>query len=124
MSNQPLSTVRIGGIKATIWENEDDKGIVRYNTTVTRSYLDQNKEWQENNSFSLDDLPRLRLVSEQAFAQIHERIAQRHQDKANEQSEPDASEKSAPAAKQGRGKKSFTEKVDAERQQNGTAKKA
>lgn len=123
MSNQPLSTVRIGGIKATIWENEDDKGIVRYNTTITRSYLDQNKEWQENNSFSLDDLPRLRLVSEQAFAQIHERIAQRHQEKANEQLEPDASEKPAPATKQGRGKKSFTEKLDSERQQNGTAKK-
>ncbi|WP_411845698.1 hypothetical protein AAFN60_18965 [Roseibacillus persicicus] len=116
MSNQPLSTVRIGGIKATIWENEDDKGIARYNTTITRTYLDQNKEWQENNSFSLDDLPRLRLATEQAFTQIHERIAERHHDKSNNQEEPDASEDPAPAAtKQGRGKKSFTEKVDAER---------
>lgn len=115
MSNQPLSTVRIGGIKATIWENQDDQGIAYYNTTITRTYLDQKKEWQENNSFSLDDLPRLRLATEQAFAQIHERIAERHQDKSDSQGEPDASDEPAPAAKQGRGKKSFTKDLDAER---------
>jgi hypothetical protein len=114
MSNQPLSTVRIGGIKATIWENEDDQGMARYNTTITRSYLDQNKEWQENNSFSLDDLPRLRLATEQAFAQIHERIAQRHQEKSDNK-ESDLSDKSAPATPQGRGKKSFTKDLDAQR---------
>ena len=122
MSNQPLSTVRIGGIKATIWENTDDQGIVRYNTTVTRTYLDQDKNWQENNSFSLDDLPRLRLASEQAFAQIHERIAERHQEKSNTPSEEEDSEKSAPASKRGRGKQSFTGKLEEERQKNGAGK--
>ena len=122
MSNQPLSTVRIGGIKATIWENEDDQGIARYNTSITRTFLDKNKEWQENNSFSLDDLPRLRLACDQAFAQIHERITERHQEKSDSQSQDEASDKPAPASKRGRGKKSFTEKVASERNQNEAAK--
>ncbi|MGJ8641393.1 MAG: hypothetical protein ACSHYA_18535 [Opitutaceae bacterium] len=75
MSDTPIDTIRIGRIKATIWENEHE-GKTYYNTTVTRSFK-VGEEWRENNNFSTEDLPLLRLATDKAFERIYELTAER-----------------------------------------------
>lgn len=52
--NKPVHEVRLGRIKAAIWENETQNGT-RHNVTVTRLYKD-GANWKESDSFGRDDL--------------------------------------------------------------------
>ena len=54
-SNKPIHSIRFGHVQASIWENETKMGI-RHNVTVSRSYLDDEKNWQRTDSFGRDDL--------------------------------------------------------------------
>ena len=48
LRNQPVHEVRLGSIKAAIWQNETDNGV-RYNVTFERLY-NQEGEWRSTNS--------------------------------------------------------------------------
>ena len=77
MANQkPASEVRIGSIKATIWQNQTDSGP-RHNVTFERLYKDGDK-WKSTHSFGRDDLLLLAKVADAA----HSRIFQLQQDEA------------------------------------------
>jgi hypothetical protein len=52
---KPVHEIRLGRIKATIWENETDNGT-RYSVNVCRLYKDGD-EWKQTASFGRDDLP-------------------------------------------------------------------
>ncbi len=52
---RPVHEVRLGRIRAAIWENETTNGT-RYNVTVSRLYKDGDN-WKDSNSFGRDDLP-------------------------------------------------------------------
>ena len=52
---KPVHEIRLGRIKATIWENETENGT-RYNVTVCRLYKDGD-QWKQTSSFGRDDLP-------------------------------------------------------------------
>ncbi len=69
----PVHEVRIGGIKAAIWENETSIGT-RHNVTVTRLYKDGD-EWKQTESFGRDDLLNLAKVVDQAHSWIFEQAA-------------------------------------------------
>ena len=56
MSKKPIHEVRMGRIKAAIWENETENGN-RYNVTITRLYKNGDDEWKDSTSFGRDDLP-------------------------------------------------------------------
>lgn len=71
----PIDTIRVGRIKATIWENEHD-GNTYFNTTITRGFK-VGEEWKENNSFPTEDLPLVRLATDKAFERVHELIAEK-----------------------------------------------
>jgi len=60
-SNKPIHEVRLGRIKAAIWENEAENGV-RYNVTITRLYKNGNDEWKDSGSFGRDDLPLVEKV--------------------------------------------------------------
>ena len=60
-SNKPIHEVRLGRIKAAIWENEAENGV-RYNVTITRLYKDGKDEWKDSGSFDRDDLPLVEKV--------------------------------------------------------------
>ena len=60
-SNKPIHEIRLGRIKAAIWENEGENGI-RYNVTITRLYKNGNDEWKDSGSFGRDDLPLVEKV--------------------------------------------------------------
>lgn len=67
---QPAHEIRLGAIKAAIWENETANGT-RHNVTVSRLYKD-GEEWKHTESFGRDDLLQLAKVIDQAHTWIFE----------------------------------------------------
>jgi hypothetical protein len=70
-NRKPIHEIRMGRIKAAIWQNETDTGI-RYNVTVGRLYKDGN-DWRQTESFGRDDLPVLAKVADQAHTFIFQK---------------------------------------------------
>jgi hypothetical protein len=60
-SKKPIHEIRLGRIKAAVWENETDNGI-RYGVTLTRLYKNGKDEWKDSSSFGRDDLPLVEKV--------------------------------------------------------------
>mgnify|MGYP001375997386 CR=1 FL=1 len=83
----PIHTIRIGNIKASIWENQSSTGKTFFTTTVIRSYRDEHEQWHESAVFYPDDLPKIELATKKAFEFIHTRAAERQQP-SQEQREP------------------------------------
>ncbi len=52
---KPVHEIRLGRIRAAIWENETQNGT-RHNVTVSRLYKDGDN-WKDSGSFGRDDLP-------------------------------------------------------------------
>jgi hypothetical protein len=69
-NNRPVQEIRMGRIKAAIWENETQNGT-RFNVTVTRLYKDGD-EWKSSDSFGRDDLPLLAKVLDRAHSFCYE----------------------------------------------------
>ena len=67
---KPVHEIRLGRIKATIWENETENGP-RYNVTVSRLYKDGD-EWKQTSSFGRDDLPLVAKVADMAHTWSYE----------------------------------------------------
>ena len=65
INNKPVSTLRYGNIKATIWENASKKGLF-FSTTFSRSFKDQSGAWRDGTSFGLNDLEALLTVAREA----------------------------------------------------------
>lgn len=51
----PVHRIRLGAIKATIWENETNAGVLRFTVTLARLYKDE-ADWKETASLGRDDL--------------------------------------------------------------------
>jgi hypothetical protein len=66
---RPVHEVRLGRIKAAIWENETQNGA-RHNVTVTRIYRDADDQWRDSSSFGRDDLPLVAKVVDRAHSWI------------------------------------------------------
>jgi len=67
---KPAHEIRLGRIKATIWENETDNGT-RHNVTVCRLYKDGD-QWKQTTSFGREDLPLVAKVVDLAHTWIYE----------------------------------------------------
>ena len=65
---KPVHEIRLGRIKAAIWENETQNGA-RHNVTLTRLYKDGDK-WKDSGSFGRDDLPLVAKVADLAHSWI------------------------------------------------------
>jgi hypothetical protein len=68
MSNAPTQEIRLGLIRAAIWENMTDHGI-RYSIVFTKLYKSA-EQWHDTGSFGRDDLPLIGKVSKLAYAWI------------------------------------------------------
>lgn len=77
---RPVHELRMGRIKAAIWENETSNGI-RHNVTITRIYKD-GEQWKDSSSFGRDDLPLVGKVSDLAHTWIYEQGSGTSDDKA------------------------------------------
>ena len=67
-NQQPVHEIRLGAVKAAIWENETSVGV-RHNVTVSRLYK-EGEEWRNTDSFGRDDLPLVAKVVDQAHSWI------------------------------------------------------
>jgi len=65
---KPIHEIRLGAIKAAIWENTHDN-VTRHNVTIVRLYKD-GEDWKSSDSFGRDDLPLLCKVADQAHTWI------------------------------------------------------
>ncbi|MEZ6048693.1 MAG: hypothetical protein R3C11_24575 [Planctomycetaceae bacterium] len=65
---RPIHEIRMGRIKAAIWENSTQNGT-RHNVTVSRLYKDGD-DWKDSTSFGRDDLPLVSKVVDQAHSWI------------------------------------------------------
>ncbi len=71
MSKQkPIHEIRLGAVKAVIWENETDNGK-RHNVQIARLYKDGD-EWKQTTSFGRDDLPLVSKASDMAHTFLFE----------------------------------------------------
>ena len=68
-AHKPAHEVRMGRIRATIWENETANGT-RHNVTISRLYKDGD-DWKDSTSFGRDDLPLVEKVASLAHAWIY-----------------------------------------------------
>ena len=70
MSKKPVHEVRLGRIKAAIWENETQNGTL-HNVTLSRLYKDGD-QWRDSTSFGRDDLPLVARVADLSPPAVHE----------------------------------------------------
>ncbi len=70
----PVKTLRIGRIKAAVWENSADQRTF-YNVTFARTYMDEDKKFHDTDSFGRDDLLLLSKLADQAHTFVCERLA-------------------------------------------------
>ena len=68
---RPVHEVRLGRIRAAIWENETQSGI-RHNLTISRLYKDGD-DWKDSSSFGRDDLPLVAKVVDRAHSWIFQK---------------------------------------------------
>lgn len=67
---KPVQEIRLGSIKATIWENSVGDGT-RYNVNISRLYKD-GEEWKSTESFGREDLLLVAKVADRAHTWIFE----------------------------------------------------
>ena len=80
---KPFDKIRLGNIVATIWENTNKDGRVRFNVEVERSYKDGDK-WKDSSTFGRDDLPIVAKALDMAYARIWEQNVPANPDEATE----------------------------------------
>ena len=69
-AQKPVEEVRIGAVKASIWQNDTQVGI-RHNATFSRLYKDGD-DWKSTSSFGREDLLLLAKVADLAHTCIHQ----------------------------------------------------
>ena len=65
---RPVHEIRMGRVRAAIWQNRTDNGI-RHNVTVSRLYK-EGDDRKDSSSFGRDDLPLVAKVCDQAHSWI------------------------------------------------------
>jgi hypothetical protein len=68
MNNKPEHEIRLGAIKAAIWNNSTSNAV-RYNVTLSRLFKEGN-EWRHTESFGRDDLLLVAKVANLAHSWI------------------------------------------------------
>lgn len=72
--NTPIKTFKFGRLKAAVWENESDQRKF-YNVTFARTFVDDEKNFRDTDSFGRDDLLVVAKLADQAHTFICERLA-------------------------------------------------
>jgi hypothetical protein len=68
--NKPIEVIRDGVLKATIWENEGENGVI-YSTTLARTYHANDGSLKDAHSFSGSELLRVAELARQAYAAVN-----------------------------------------------------
>lgn len=80
---KPAETFRLGRIKCAVWENESDSKKF-YNVTFARTYMGEDKQLHDADSFGRDDLPLVAKLADRAHTFIFDRLAGQKADTPSE----------------------------------------
>ncbi len=70
MANQPDKRFKCGAVEAAVFENEIEKNgskIKLKKVSIQKRYTNADGEWKSTNSYDVNDLPKLKLVVEEAY---------------------------------------------------------
>lgn len=70
MSNKPAHEIRLGRVRAALWQNAAAENGPRYNATFSKLFKDEAGQWKDTTSFTRDDLPLLVKVADLAHTWI------------------------------------------------------
>jgi hypothetical protein len=62
---KPIHELRLGGVKAAIWENQSAKTGTWYSVTFVRLYK-QGESWKRSESFGSSELPLISKIADMA----------------------------------------------------------
>jgi hypothetical protein len=69
-AQRPVRTIRMGRVRAAIWANHTESGVL-YNTTFERIYKpDGEEQWKSSDSFGPNDLLLLAKVANEAHTWV------------------------------------------------------
>ena len=71
MAKRPVHEIRLGRIRAAIWENQTQNGSL-YKATLSRLYKDED-QWKDSDSYGRDDLLLVAKVADLAHSWIFSR---------------------------------------------------
>jgi hypothetical protein len=94
-ANRPVHTIRHGRIKATIWANQTQKGMM-HNVTLSRSYQDDQQNWHDTDSFGVSDLMTVAKAAFDAHTWISTQKAENENGSAERKDERSSSSRKAP----------------------------
>ena len=83
MAKRPVHEIRMGRVRAAIWENDTQNGT-RYNVTLSRLYRD-GEQWKDSSSFGRDDLPLVAKVADQVHTWIYQQGQSQNRTEAPEE---------------------------------------
>lgn len=87
----PASVLKDGNLKASIWENNGQKGIY-YTTTFAKVYEDKNGKLRDTNVFNNSDLLKVSELARQAYGRTNE-LRQEHLQSLEAEQTPERVEK-------------------------------
>ena len=67
--NRPYSTIRDGGLKATLWQRQGEKGSF-YTVELSRTYTDADGKFHDSHSYSGSELLRIARLADIAYGEI------------------------------------------------------
>jgi hypothetical protein len=70
-AKKPVHELRLGRIRAAVWENDSVSGPF-HSVTLSRLYKDDSGQWADAASFDRDDLPLVAKLADQAHTWIYE----------------------------------------------------
>jgi hypothetical protein len=73
-NNRPVHELRLGRVRAAIWQNEAE-GRVFHNVTFSRLFKDGD-QWKDSTSFGRDDLPLVAKVADLAHTWLYQGAAE------------------------------------------------
>ncbi len=80
---KPVHEIRLGRIKAAIWENETQNGSM-FNVTLSRLWKD-GSQWKDSGSFGRDDLPLVAKVADRVHSWIFDQAQEQNGSQNHEQ---------------------------------------
>ena len=69
-NRKPIHELRLGRVKAAIWQHETEKGT-HCNVTFSKLYLDKDNKWKDTQSFGKADLLLLSEVAREAASILY-----------------------------------------------------
>lgn len=70
-NTSPIETLRDGAIKATIWENQGEKGTF-YSVELSRTYQTTEGQYRDSHSFSGTDLLKVSELAKKAYETVND----------------------------------------------------